>query len=86
MLKITALVSVITYSDLLATAQHIYSTNLKTLELLVVASIWYVFLTSLLSVGQWALERHLARTSGHVVGPNAAARALARLRLQGSRA
>jgi polar amino acid transport system permease protein len=80
MLKITALVSVITYGDLLASAQHIYSTNLKTLELLVVASIWYVVLTSALTVGQYYLERHLARSSGQPLEAAPLAKLRARLR------
>jgi polar amino acid transport system permease protein len=80
MLKITALVSVITYGDLLSSAQHIYSTNLKTLELLVVASIWYVVLTSALTVGQYYLERHLARSSGQRLEPTPLTKLRARLR------
>lgn len=79
MLKITALVSVITYNDLLSSAQHIYSTNLETLELLVVASIWYVALTSALTGGQYWLERHLARKSGLPVPRSAFERLRGRL-------
>ena len=63
MLKTSSLVVVISYSELLTSAQNIYSTNLKTLELLVVASIWYLTMTSALSVGQYFLERRFSR--GH---------------------
>lgn len=62
MLKISALASVITYQDLLTSVQLIYSVNLRTLELLIVASIWYVALTTLLTFGQGALERRMGRS------------------------
>ena len=61
MLKYSALASVIAVRELLGSAEAIYSTNLKTLELLVVASLWYLALTSLFSIAQRALERRLAR-------------------------
>lgn len=63
MLKTTSLASVVLYGELLRRAQDIYSTNLRTLELLVVASIWYLVLTSVASVGQYYLERRFARGS-----------------------
>jgi polar amino acid transport system permease protein len=63
MLKISALASVITYQDLLTSVQLIYSVNLRTLELLVVASIWYVALTTVCTIGQGALERRMGRSS-----------------------
>lgn len=62
MLKISALASVITYQDLLTSVQLIYSVNLRTLELLIVASIWYVALTTLLTIGQSALEKRAGRS------------------------
>jgi polar amino acid transport system permease protein len=61
MLKTTSLASVIAYDDLLNGAKSIYNQNLQTLELLLVASIWYVVVTSILSVNQFYLERHYAR-------------------------
>jgi polar amino acid transport system permease protein len=63
MLKISALASVVTYQDLLTSVQLIYSVNLRTLELLTVASIWYVALTTLCTIGQSALERRLGKSS-----------------------
>ena len=63
MLKTSSLASVVLYAELLRRAQDIYSTNLRTLELLVVASIWYLVLTSVASVGQYFLERRFARGS-----------------------
>lgn len=64
MLKFTSLASVISYKELLGTASDIYSTNLKTLELLTVASLWYLVCTSILSIGQFYIERRLAAGSG----------------------
>lgn len=61
MLKTSSLASVVLYGELLRRAQDVYSTNLRTLELLVVASIWYLALTSLASAGQYFLERRFAR-------------------------
>lgn len=63
MLKMTSLVSVIAGGDLLTQAQNISATNLRTIELLVVASAWYLFVTSIASAGQALLERRLGR--GH---------------------
>ena len=62
-LKTSSLASVVLYGELLRRTQDIYSTNLRTLDLLVVASIWYLALTSVASVGQYHLERHFARGS-----------------------
>jgi polar amino acid transport system permease protein len=47
----------------LYSAQTIYSRTFQTIPLLLVASAWYLVLTSLLSLGQWGLERRLNR--GH---------------------
>jgi polar amino acid transport system permease protein len=69
MLKTTSLVSVIAGGDLLTQAQNLYSSNFYVLELLVVASIWYVLLTSIASVGQFYLERHLAAGVGKKTRP-----------------
>jgi polar amino acid transport system permease protein len=63
MLKTTSLVSVIAVADLLYAAQNIYSQNFKTIQLLIVASIWYIVCTSVLYVGQYYLERYYGRGS-----------------------
>lgn len=59
-LKATSLVSVIAGGDLLTVAINISSVSLKTMELLFVASIWYLVVTSLASVVQSHVERRLA--------------------------
>ena len=61
LLKATSLVSIIAVSDLLFAAQAIYSQNLRIIPLLIVASIWYLVATTVMSVGQFYLERHFAR-------------------------
>jgi polar amino acid transport system permease protein len=66
MLKTTSLASAITYGELLRRSSDIYSTNLDVVPLLVVASLWYLVLTTVASGGQYLLERRFAR--GHVGG------------------
>ncbi|HXR73812.1 amino acid ABC transporter permease [Actinocrinis sp.] len=63
MLKTTSLVSVIASFDLLVSVQRIYNANYKVVPLLVVASIWYLVATSILTAGQYYVERHYARGS-----------------------
>jgi len=62
LLKATSLVSVIGGGDLLTQAENIYSTNYLVLELLIVASIWYLALTTVATFGQRMLERHVGRS------------------------
>ncbi len=57
MVKSTSLVSVIALADLLYTAQLIYARTYETIPLLIVASLWYLIIVSLLSAGQHYLER-----------------------------
>jgi polar amino acid transport system permease protein len=61
MLKATSIVSVIAVQDLLYSVQLIYNQNYLIMPLLLVATIWYVILTSVLSIGQFYVERHYAR-------------------------
>jgi polar amino acid transport system permease protein len=65
MLKTTSLVVVIGYFELLTSVQRIYSTNFQTIPLLIVAATWYLLLTSLLSIGQYYVERHYGRGINH---------------------
>jgi len=63
MLKTTSLVSVIAVSDLLYSVQLIYAVNYRTIPLLLVASIWYLLVTTVLSIGQFYIERHFGRSA-----------------------
>jgi len=61
MLKTTSLVSVIAVTDLLYSVELIYAVNYRTIPLLIVASIWYLIVTTLLSFGQYDLEAYFGR-------------------------
>lgn len=63
MLKATSIVSVIAVQDLLYSVQLIYNQNFLIMPLLLVATIWYIILTTLLSIGQYYVERYYARGS-----------------------
>jgi len=69
MLKTTSLVAFVALTDLLYSAQLIYSTNYQTIPLLIVASIWYLAVTSVLSVGQYYIERYYGRGSSRETAP-----------------
>ncbi|TMR96323.1 amino acid ABC transporter permease [Nonomuraea basaltis] len=68
MLKLTSLVLVIGLPDLLTSAQLIYGRNFQQIPLLIVASCWYLVLTTLLTFAQSRLERRLGRSDVHVGG------------------
>jgi polar amino acid transport system permease protein len=61
MIKATSLVSVIAMADLLYSVQAVYNRTFEVIPLLMVAVIWYLFITSILNVGQAAIERYYAR-------------------------
>jgi polar amino acid transport system permease protein len=88
MLKTTSLVSVIAYTELLYSAQLIYSVNFKTIPLLLVTAAWYLFFTTVLSIGQYYVERHYARGAARELPETALQRVRAQmigLRSEGSR-
>jgi polar amino acid transport system permease protein len=60
-LKETTLVSVIGGGDLLNIVQTIYGNNFRTVELLIVATLWFLIVTSIAQVLQNALERRVGR-------------------------
>jgi polar amino acid transport system permease protein len=61
MLKTTSLVSVISGHDLLTNMQNVYSQTFEVIPLLIVASAWYLVVTSVLTIGQRQLERRFGR-------------------------
>ncbi|MFG3345673.1 amino acid ABC transporter permease [Streptomyces sp. NPDC048018] len=61
MLKMTALVSVISAHDLMSNIQDVYAQNYQVIPMLVVASLWYLALVTLLSIPQAWLERRYGR-------------------------
>ncbi|MCJ8139144.1 amino acid ABC transporter permease [Falsirhodobacter halotolerans] len=60
MLKASAIVSVIGMRDLLTQAQQIYAANYLIIEMLFVASIWYLGITTIASIGQHFIEKRFA--------------------------
>lgn len=70
MLKTTSLVVVVgSVPDVFTRSQQIASSNFQIIELLTVASIWYLILTSILTVGQYYMERYFARGSARELPP-----------------
>jgi len=61
MLKNSSLVAFIALHDLLYSVTLIYAQNFQQIPLLIVASIWYLAMTSVLTVGQFFLERRFGR-------------------------
>jgi polar amino acid transport system permease protein len=59
MLKFTSLVSVLALPDLLYSAQMVYARTYQTVPLLLVATIWYLVLTTILTVVEHAVEHRL---------------------------
>jgi polar amino acid transport system permease protein len=69
MLKTTSLLSVISVFEIFRSAEAIYNANYKVVPLLIVASIWYLILTTVLSFGQYYVERYYARGSSRNLPP-----------------
>ncbi len=61
MLKTTSLCSILAIAELLYSVELIYQRNFETIPLLIVASLWYLLMTTVLSIGQYYLERHFGR-------------------------
>jgi polar amino acid transport system permease protein len=80
MLKTTSLVLVVGAGDLLSRTSAIGARDFTTIEMLLVASFWYVVLTSVASYGQYHLERRFARGTGRTLPRTALQRTLANLR------
>ncbi|MFI2209203.1 amino acid ABC transporter permease [Streptomyces sp. NPDC020141] len=75
LLKGTSVVYVMAIGELFYQVQVIYGRNGRVIPLLLVATAWYVLLTSLLSVGQYYVERHYARGSDRTPPPTPIQRA-----------
>jgi polar amino acid transport system permease protein len=71
MLKTTSLVSVIGLADLLYSAQEIYNVNFDVIPLLITVSLWYLFVTSVLTVIQSRIERYYGRGARTAFGGQA---------------
>lgn len=78
-LKGTSIVSVLAVHDLLYSTQLIYNQTYQVIPLLMVATLLYVAVTSVLSVGQYYVERYYARGDSHALPPTALRRSRRRL-------
>jgi polar amino acid transport system permease protein len=69
MLKFTSLVSVLALPDLLFSAQEIYSRTYQTIPLLMVATLWYLALTTVLTWVEHLVEKRLRNSRLAAVRP-----------------
>jgi len=69
MLKTSSLAFVAAVPELFTRSEQISSANFAVVELAIVASIWYLAMTSILTVGQYYLERYFARGSQRELPP-----------------
>jgi polar amino acid transport system permease protein len=61
LIKMTSLASIIGFSDLLRSVQNVYFINTRIIEMLMVATIWYLVVVTVLSILQHRLEVHFGR-------------------------
>ncbi|MFG2265243.1 amino acid ABC transporter permease [Streptomyces sp. NPDC048720] len=84
MLKTSSLAYSVQFPELLKRSTDISSTSLAVVEMYFVASIWYLILTTVFSIGQYYLERRYARGSTRSLPPTPFQRLKKNLRLFGS--
>ncbi len=83
MLKTSSLASAITVAELLFSVQEIAARTYQTVPLLMVASLWYLMMTSVLTTGQYYVERYFARGALRELPPTPFQRLRARLARRG---
>jgi polar amino acid transport system permease protein len=64
MLKTTSLLLVIAAHELMTNVQIVYSQTFQQIPLLIVASLWYLFFTTLMTIGQHYLEAYFGKGFG----------------------
>ena len=69
MLKTTSLAFIAQFGELFRVQQEIAAFNYKIVELLIVISFWYLVCTSVLTIGQYYVERYFARGSQRELPP-----------------
>jgi polar amino acid transport system permease protein len=85
MLKTTSLVSAVPYAELFFQTSSIGSRTFQVFPTLVMASLWYLAMTSVLMVGQYYIERYYARGSVRALPPTPLQRLRARVGRSGER-
>jgi polar amino acid transport system permease protein len=68
-LKGTSIVSVLAVHDLLYSVQLVYNQTYQVIPLLMVATLWYIAVTTVLGAGQFYVERHYARGDARALPP-----------------
>lgn len=61
MLKLTSIAMVIGYGDLMNTVRSIYSSEFNTIPMLLVATFWYLVMTTVFSIAQHFIERYYGK-------------------------
>jgi polar amino acid transport system permease protein len=69
MLKTSSLAFVAAVPELFTRGEQISNANIKVIELIFVVSIWYLAMTSILTVGQYYVERYFARGAQRELPP-----------------
>ncbi|MGW1223915.1 amino acid ABC transporter permease [Streptomyces sp. NPDC002530] len=69
MLKTTSLVAAVQFYELFKNAQDIGQSSGSPVEMYFLAAAWYLIMTSVLSIGQYYLERYYARGSSRSLPP-----------------
>lgn len=79
-LKGTSIVSVLAVHDLLYSVQLVYNQTYQVIPLLMVATLWYIAVTTVLGAGQFYVERYYARGNVRALPPTPLQRLRARRR------
>lgn len=69
LVKGTSVVYVLAYGELFYTIGVIYGRNLKVVPLLMVAAIWYLIITTVITIVQFYVERHYAKGAVRTLPP-----------------
>lgn len=75
LVKGASVVFVIALPEVFYAVQVIYNRNSRVIPLLLVAVVWYTIITTVLSIGQYYIERHYARGTVRVLPPTPVQRA-----------
>ncbi|WP_304610557.1 amino acid ABC transporter permease/ATP-binding protein [Oryzibacter oryziterrae] len=78
--KGTSNVYILALPELFYTVQVIFHRNLEVIPLLMVATVWYLIILTVLSAVQWQVERHFARGALRNPPPSALSRVISAIR------
>lgn len=85
LVKGTSVVYIMALSELFYQVQVIYSRNGRVIPLLLVAALWYLALTTVMSIAQFYVERHYARGAQRALPPTPLQRLRSTLARRGAR-